>query len=112
MSIHRTPPANESCLICFDDLCENNYVEYCICDNPEWHPSKFCDSCIEELRTTQFHHYVSLLNSTDCKRTFYRLLKKGPPINVSDRHGFPAAGAEEIQQIWLHKNGEVKINVC
>ncbi|VWU53349.1 conserved protein, unknown function [Hepatocystis sp. ex Piliocolobus tephrosceles] len=93
-------PDNLSCLICFDDIDENNYIEYKTNEFSEWYPSLFCLFCTNILLKTQYHKYVENVQKSNCLKEQTNLLKMGPPINVKDKNGFPVSDGNEIYSLW------------
>jgi len=108
MDAHRNPPKGENCLICFDKINEENYVEYKITENSSWFPAKFCADCLKELQRSQFYRYCDNLAKSDCTKEQRAMLKRGPPINLSDRNGFPEANESEIYALWCFSDKMIK----
>ena len=52
---------------------------------------------------TQFHDFVKRVKTTDCQAELRRLLKTGPPIWISDKHGFPLPdnGDTHVCRLWF-----------
>ena len=48
----------------------------------------------------QFKRYCDGVCHSSCAKEQRSLLRRGPPINLSDAHAFPAAGHEEIGALW------------
>ncbi|ANQ09996.1 Uncharacterized protein PCOAH_00046200 [Plasmodium coatneyi] len=95
-----TVPENLTCLICYDDIDESNYIEYKTSQFSEWHPSMFCQSCTGILIQTQYHKYINNVQKSECLREQKNLLEMGPPINVKDKNGFPFSDGKEIYSLW------------
>ncbi|KEG04563.1 conserved Plasmodium protein, unknown function [Plasmodium vinckei vinckei] len=100
-------PDNLLCLICYDDINENNYIEYKTDENSQWHPSMFCMNCTGILIDTQYHKYVDNVQKSDCLKEQTSLLKMGPPINVKDKNGFPLSDGKEIHSLWYFCDKQV-----
>lgn len=99
------------CLICYDDLNPDNYLEYQIDgDNTNWYPSFFCKCCTSVLQESQFGKWCNDLANSTCAREQRALLENGPPINLRDMNGFPIAGNNEIVRLRQASNQEVRIN--
>jgi len=50
------------------------------------------------------------VKKTDCRSELRRLLKSGPPIYISDAHGFPLdeeEGEEYVVNLWYASDGKV-----
>lgn len=53
------------------------------------------------MLSTQFHDFVHRVKTTDCQAELRRLLAAGPPIYLSDQHGFPLeAGDTHVVKLW------------
>eukprot|EP00389_Voromonas_pontica_P008495 GDKH01012885.1.p1 GENE.GDKH01012885.1~~GDKH01012885.1.p1 ORF type:complete len:217 (+),score=26.56 GDKH01012885.1:1-651(+) len=98
---HKSPPEGMECLVCFDDISDENYVEYRTNAQSPWFAGKFCESCLGRLMDSQFEKYTSDLAKTTCAREQRALLARGPPINVWDPNAFPEAGQEEVFALWF-----------
>ncbi|KAL8438409.1 hypothetical protein ACSSS7_000152 [Eimeria intestinalis] len=59
-----------------------------------------CLVCFEDI-TPQFHRYCESVSKSTCAREQQALLRRGPPINLSDAHAFPVCGAEEVEALWV-----------
>ncbi|PFH38368.1 hypothetical protein BESB_007090 [Besnoitia besnoiti] len=119
-------PPEGDCLVCFDELSEENYAEYRMPaqsaganaaesaeaaqgsveegKNTTWFPSKFCVACIEELQASQFKRYCDSVANTTCAREQRSLLERGPPVNLRDRLAFPESDDQEIAALWYAKD--------
>ncbi|EAN31101.2 hypothetical protein TpMuguga_03g00364 [Theileria parva strain Muguga] len=93
-------PEGSTCLVCFDDLSNQNMVAYKANKDSSWYLSTFCINCIKYLLKIQFHKYLNTLSTTNCAKEQRTLLDRGPPINVSDRLGFPEAGNAEVYSLF------------
>jgi hypothetical protein len=69
----------------------------------QWHPAKFEASVILQLQQDQFSTFVNKVKTTDCQAELRRLLVKGPPIYISDKHALPLPenGDTHICQLWF-----------
>lgn len=55
----------------------------------------------------QFERYIDRVEKTDCQAELKRLLEKGPPIYISDKHGFPLKEDEEyVVSLWYASDCE------
>jgi hypothetical protein len=90
---------DDKCLICFDVLDESNSVEFTLESNSNWLKSRFCLSCVKDLQETQFQKYCDDLAGTTCAKEQKKLLERGPPVNIFDKHGFPQSNGCEICRI-------------
>ncbi|KAK1442273.1 hypothetical protein BgAZ_403030 [Babesia gibsoni] len=91
---------NESCLVCYEDLIRDIAVAYQAKEQGGWAVSKFCIDCIKQLLSSQFHRYIKSLETTTCAREQRALLDRGPPVNISDRIGFPLADTDEVYMLY------------
>ena len=89
-----------------------------------WLPSTMCESCVGTILKTQFHAYKDRLAKSDCKAEQRRMLKAGPPVNISvrifvfiqcclttyaqDKHGFPCPEGHsgEVHKLWYASSNE------
>ena len=56
---------------------------------------------------SQFQQYIDRVKKTDCQAELRRLLEKGPPIYISDKHGLPVESDEEyVINLWYANDGE------
>ena len=54
-----------------------------------------------QLLKTQFQQFIDRVEKTDCQAELRRLLQKGPPIYISDEHGFPLKEDDEyVVRLW------------
>jgi hypothetical protein len=94
-NVHQTCDEGMTCLSCWDDITQENYVEYrYILPNTSdkfspWLKSGFCQMCVNHLQNTQWEKYVKELAGTTCKAEQRRLLTRGPPINLRDPTAMP-----------------------
>ena len=55
----------------------------------------------------QFDQYTERVKKTDCQAELRRLLEKGPPIYISDQHGFALDDDEEyVIKLWFASDGK------
>lgn len=94
------PPAGSSCLVCFEDLSRENAVGYKPSKHAGWSLSTFCVDCVKHLLKIQYHKYLDTLATTTCAKEQRTLLDRGPPVNVSDRLGFPEAESAEVYSLY------------
>ncbi|CRH01428.1 conserved Plasmodium protein, unknown function [Plasmodium relictum] len=106
--IHATNvPENLVCLICYDDIDENNYIEYKTDEFSKWYPSSFCLNCTNILLKTQYHQYINNVQKSECLREQTNLLQMGPPINIKDKNGFPFSDGKEIYSLWFFSDKKI-----
>ena len=61
----------------------------------------------EKLLTQQFHDFVARVKKTDCQAELRRLLGKGPPIYLEDKHALPLdKGDEYVVKLWFASDGQ------
>lgn len=102
-----TVPENLCCLICYEDIGEDNYIEYKVSENSEWYPCKFCKDCTEILLQGQFHNYMKSVQKSDCVKEQKSLIESGPPINVKDKNGFPQTDGKEVHSLWFFSDKQI-----
>lgn len=88
------------CLVCYEDLDLENAVSYQAKADGPWDISKFCLDCIKRLIETQYMRYINSVRNSTCAREQRALLDRGPPVNVSDRLGFPMAEENEVHMLY------------
>ncbi len=103
---HGKPTEGAACACCWEDLSDENYVEYRASAEGDWKPSGFCEMCIQHLIKTQWKTYKDGLAKTTCKAEQRRLLERGPPINLSDKTALPCpdgteGGNAEAYSLWF-----------
>lgn len=78
-------------------------VEYQTYPSMQWHPAKYEASVILQLQKDQFSAFVNKVKTTDCQAELRRLLDKGPPIYISDKHALPLPenGDTHICKLWF-----------
>lgn len=107
MSItHGTPAESLECMATMDDITidDGNYCEFQTSPSGLWHPALFCADVVEQLLTTQFHTYMKKVQEADCKAELRRLVAKGPPIWLEDKHALPVPEEDShIIQVWFAK---------
>lgn len=58
-----------------------------------------------QVLSSQFEQYVDRVKKTDCQAELGRLLKSGPPIYISDKHGFPLDdGDTHVTKLWFARD--------
>ena len=105
---HRNPSEGSECMVCFDDISAENYVEYKAEENSKWLSALSCQMCIEHLIGTQFARYSELVKKTTCKAELGRLLKAGPPINLKESQTLPCPNDKEVYKLWFSSDKEEK----
>jgi hypothetical protein len=74
----------------------------------EWHPAKYEESVILKLLEDQFPTFVRKVKTTDCQAELRRLLEKGPPIYISDKHALPLPdnGDTHVCKLWFSSDDQ------
>ncbi|KAE9034673.1 hypothetical protein PR001_g9636 [Phytophthora rubi] len=106
---HGKPPAGLECMATMDDITEEegNYCEFQTAPSGLWHPALFCADVVGQLIASQFHTFMKKVQEADCKAELRRLVAKGPPIWLEDKHALPLPeGDTHIVQVWLAKDGQ------
>ncbi|CAB9528806.1 expressed unknown protein [Seminavis robusta] len=103
MSAHGEPPEGLMCLVTMEDITkeDSNYVEFQGSPSMKWKAAMFEQSVVQQLLDSQFHDFVNRVKTTDCQAELRRLLGAGPPVFVSDKHGFPLEeGDTHVVNLW------------
>lgn len=88
------------CLICMENISDEDIVLYNYEENDIWYVSNYCKKCVIQLRDKQWSAYINGLKD-DCKKSVKKLIDMGPPINIRDDHGFPEKKYTEIYQLFF-----------
>ena len=104
---HQTPLDGATCMSCWDDVDQSNYVEFRASESAVWTASGFCETCVGYLLKSQWEIYTSALAKTTCKAEQRRLLQSGPPINLKDAKALPCPDEGEVHSLWYMSDGEV-----
>ncbi|KAL7517586.1 hypothetical protein ACHAWX_004948 [Stephanocyclus meneghinianus] len=97
------------CLCTMEDITDEdqNYVEFQSYPSMKWKPAQFELCVVQQLLDTQFEQYIKSVKTTDCQATLRRLLKNGPPIYISDKHGLPLEeGDTHVCALWFAIDGQ------
>lgn len=111
MATHGTPPEGLECMATMEDitLADGNYCEYQTAPSGAWHPALFAAEVVQQLLNTQFHTFMKKVQEADCKAELRRLVAKGPPVWLEDKHALPVPeGDTHICQVWFAKDGVEK----
>ncbi|KAL4139775.1 hypothetical protein PRNP1_015622 [Phytophthora ramorum] len=109
MATHGKPPAGLECMATMDDITEedNNFCEFQTSPSGSWHAALFCVDVVGQLLATQFHTYMKKVQEADCKAELRRLVAKGPPVWLEDKHALPVPeGDTHITKVWFAKDEE------
>jgi hypothetical protein len=109
MATHRKAPAGLECMATMDDITEEdgNYCEFQTSPSGSWHAALFCADVVEQLLASQFHTFMKKVQEADCKAELRRLVAKGPPVWLEDKHALPLPeGDTHIIRVWFAKDGE------
>jgi hypothetical protein len=113
---HSAPSSGSTCACCWDDLSNENYVEYQPQSssaeetaNGGWLPAGFCENCTEHLLRTQFPLWTEALAKSTCLAEQRRLLKRGPPVNLRDDKALPCPENGEVAKLWYMRTNEEKV---
>ncbi|KAL3773162.1 hypothetical protein ACHAWO_013769 [Cyclotella atomus] len=101
---HGRPTDGMCCLCTMEDITDEdqNYVEFQSYPSMKWKPANFEMCVVQQLLDTQFEQYINTVKTTDCQATLRRLLKNGPPIYISDKHGLPLEeGDTHVTTLWF-----------
>ena len=101
MAQHAQPQGE--CLVCYEELSADNYVEYRVGPDAPWLPAKFCETCLQTLLDTKFEAYISGVASSTCEAELRRYMAKGPPVYVEDPTGLPVQEGENGCSVNINK---------
>jgi hypothetical protein len=106
---HQKPKEGMVCLVTYEDITEENYVEYQVYPSLKWKPALFEQCVVEQMLNDMFQQYIDRVKKTDCQAELRRLLEKGPPIYISDEHGLPLEeGEEHIIRLWFSSDNIIR----
>lgn len=106
---HGMPSEGMECLATMEDITIENYCEYQTAPSGKWYPALFAAEVVQQLVDTQFHSYLKKVQQPDCKAELRRLVTKGPPIWVEDKHAMPLQDGEtHISNLWFAKEDDTK----
>lgn len=71
-----------SCVICFDDLTDENIVSYKRYGDANYIKSDCCNNCVKHLIETSWNNYMNSIKKADCEAEMKRLIEHGPPVNL------------------------------
>lgn len=67
----------------------------------KWKPALYEQSVVAQLLQEQFQQFVERVKTTDCQAELRRLLSKGPPIYIEDKHALPLEdGDTHVINLW------------
>uniref|UniRef100_A0A7S3L0L3 Uncharacterized protein n=1 Tax=Amphora coffeiformis TaxID=265554 RepID=A0A7S3L0L3_9STRA len=103
-NVHGKPYDGMCCLCTMEDITleDENYVEYQCYPSMKWKPALYEQMIVEKLLDEQFESFVEKVKKTDCQAELRRLLAKGPPIYIEDKHAMPLDdnGDTHIVKLW------------
>ena len=71
----------------------------------KWKQALYEQMIVEKLLQEQFESFVERVKKTDCQAELRRLLAKGPPIYVEDKHSLPVDdGDTHIIKLWYESD--------
>lgn len=106
---HGKPADGMECLATMEDITEEegNYCEYQTAPSGAWHPALFAADVVQQLLETQFHQYVKGVQHADCKAELRRLVAKGPPVYIEDKHALALPeGDTHVCALWFARDGQ------
>ncbi|DBA04200.1 TPA: hypothetical protein N0F65_004308 [Lagenidium giganteum] len=110
-SVHGKPAEGLECMATMDDITEEagNYCEYQTVPSGRWYPALFAAEVVQQLLDTQFHSYMKAVQQADCKAELRRLVEKGPPVWLEDKHALPVPeGDTRINKVWFARDNVEK----
>lgn len=109
MNVHQTPKDGMMCLVTYEDITKENYVEYQVYPSMKWKPALFEQCVVEQMLNDMFQQYIDRVKKTDCQAELRRLLAKGPPVYISDEHGLPLdEGEEYVIRLWFSSDNSIR----
>ena len=108
-SPHSKPKPGMTCLCTWEPIDESCYVEYQSKPSMKWSVCLFGEEAVRQLLQTQYQIYIDSVQKTDCIKEFTRLMKVGPPIWITDKHGLPLPeGDTHVHKLWfMNDNTEI-----
>ena len=104
-SLHASkPPEGLTCMLTWDDIDEEEYVEYRTAPSGRWHVSKYGASAVRQLLKTNWDNYMSNVEkaSKDCAAAVRRLVTKGPPLYLHDPTALPVPDDyAHVDMLWF-----------
>jgi hypothetical protein len=100
---HGPVPPDWECMISMEDITEEdgNYCEYQTSPSGAWHPAKCEAANVQHLVDTQYQKYIDNIQKADCAAAARRLMAKGPPEWVADKHMMPVPeGDTHVCRLW------------
>ncbi len=73
---------NPQCIICFDQINQNNFVLAKI--NSEWKLNSYCKDCVEYYKSIMWKNYISNIINADCKKSLDRSINYPMPKFLTD----------------------------
>mmetsp|Transcript_19750 Transcript_19750/g.31631 ORF Transcript_19750/g.31631 Transcript_19750/m.31631 type:complete len:169 (-) Transcript_19750:214-720(-) len=117
-SVHGKPEEGAECLATYEDLDETNYVEYQTMPSGKWHAAKFNEDVTQTFLRENWANYLRDVAkaAADCAAAVRRIVTKGPPMWLEDKHGYPVPeGDTHISAVWYMSSGtetSAKIEGC
>jgi hypothetical protein len=109
MNVHQIPKDGMMCLVTYEDITKENYVEYQVYPSMKWKPALFEQCVVEQMLNDMFQQYIDRVKKTDCQAELRRLLAKGPPVYISDDHGLPLdEGEEYVIRLWFSSDNSIR----
>ena len=73
----------------------------------KWRPCLYGAEMIEGLRTSQYKNYMERIQKSDCKAEMKRLMERGPPVWVTDKHACPLEeGETHVCKLWFMSDNQ------
>lgn len=74
----------------------------------KWFPALYEESVVVKLMQDQFNTFIKKVKTTDCQAELRRLLEKGPPIYIEDKHALPIVeeGDTHICKLWFSSDNQ------
>lgn len=97
-------PKKLVCLCTQDPITDDSYCEYQTAPSMRWHPAKYADQVVRDLRAGGFQKYLKdcELASRDCAAAVRRIIRESPPVWLKDANALPLpAGDSHVCSLWF-----------
>jgi len=76
----------DDCKLCFNKLTLDTFVMYRLNENDDYKSLIYCIDCLNEIKETQWQHYINAIKTADCEKSLINLIKSKPPIHFRDTY--------------------------
>jgi hypothetical protein len=96
---------DDSCMICCDDIINNNVVFYKI--NNNWIQYNICKDCTIKLLNTKWFDYINMIKNADCEKALKSLLEINIPSKLTVTTTFYSESIDELYFDSQYKSSEL-----